>query len=104
MEREGDRLRDLIQKIGEDYQNCLDEAQTQKEVEDLEIESADFDEWARQELRKLRKKVRSHIQEHLPSSGGFSHIERVKLPAFGGEAQEFHEFRRTFTEPVTRRQ
>ena len=98
MEREGDRLRDSIQQIGEDYQNCMDEANERKEVEDLELESADFDEWARKELRELRKEIRSHIQDHPSAAGGFSHIERVKLPSFGGEAQEFHEFRRTFTE------
>ena len=98
LEGEGARLRDMVQEVGESYQRCIEEATDQREVEDLELEGADFEEWARTELRKTRREIRSHILEPPTQRNASSHLERVKLPSFGGEAHEFHEFRRTFTE------
>jgi uncharacterized membrane protein len=52
--------------------------------------------------RRARAVPRRELQTPAPAdannSGRRSHVEKVSLPTFSGKAEEFHEFRRVFTE------
>ena len=84
----------------EAYDECLESVEDQGEVEIMELERDDLEEWATGSLRRLRVDFRTCLQHQdlQQGLGTRSNLQRVKLPVFTGRAEDWPEFRRLFQE------
>jgi hypothetical protein len=95
-----DRAHQHLEDMLEAYDECLESVEDQGEVEIMELERDDLEEWATASLRRLRVDFRTCLphQDIQPGLGARSNLQRVKLPVFTGRAEDWPEFRRLFQE------
>jgi hypothetical protein len=88
IDRDSERMTTRLEQIVQMFDKCIEAEEDPEAGEDLELELADFEEWAREELRALRGDLWKWYRkaQAIPST---NHLERVKLPQFSGAANDF---------------